>query len=140
MIITQITDKEHLANIKKNPVHFLKQSSLDFFISTSSSSIALSQKLLPFLNNEVFVQQFKDIVEYRTMDYYSRRYREAYRGLMSKYRLEGQDDALKTVTNQCELWTENVADSEDVKIPVSYSINDEYGNLKVAEQTLRYGE
>lgn len=73
----EITDKEHLANIKKNPVYFLKQSSLDFFISTSSASIALSPKLLPFLNNEVFVQQFKDIVEYRTMDYYSRRYREA---------------------------------------------------------------
>ena len=47
-----------------------------------------------------------------------------------KYPPEGQEDALKTVINQCELWTDNVADYEDT---VSYSINDDYGILKVAE-------
>lgn len=47
-----------------------------------------------------------------------------------KYQPEGQEDALKTVISQCELWTDNVADYEDT---VSYSINDDYGTLKVAE-------
>ena len=47
-----------------------------------------------------------------------------------KYPPEGQEDALKTVISQCELWTDNVADYEDT---VSYSINDDYGTLKVAE-------
>lgn len=72
----EITDKEHLANIKKNPVHFLKQSSSGFFIPTDSVSIALSPNLSSFLNDEIFVKQFKDIVEFRTMDYYSKRYKE----------------------------------------------------------------
>lgn len=30
-----------------------------------------------------------------------------------KYPPEGQEDALKTVISQCELWTDNVADYED---------------------------
>lgn len=54
-----------------------------------------------------------------------------------KYPPEGQEDALKTVISQCELWTDNVADYEDT---VSYSINDDYGNLKVAETTSDYGK
>ena len=36
-----------------------------------------------------------------------------------------------------ELWTDNVADYEDT---VSYSINDDYSNLKVAETTSDYGK
>jgi len=54
-----------------------------------------------------------------------------------KYPPEGQEDALKTVISQCELWTDNVADYEDT---VSYSINDDYGTLKVAEKNPSYGE
>ena len=52
-----------------------------------------------------------------------------------KYPPEGQEDALKTVISQCELWTDNVADYEDT---VSYSINDGYGTLKVAEKNQNY--
>lgn len=58
----------------------------------------------------------------------------------NKYPPEGQDDALKTVISQCELWTDTVADFKDAEIIVSYSTNDTYGNLKVAEKTSRYGE
>ena len=54
-----------------------------------------------------------------------------------KYPPEGQEDALKTVISQCELWTDNVADYDDT---VSYSINDDYDNLKVAETTSDYGK
>lgn len=54
-----------------------------------------------------------------------------------KYPPEGQDDALKTVISQCELWTDTVADFKDAEIIVSYSTNDTYGNLKVAEKTPR---
>ena len=52
-----------------------------------------------------------------------------------KYPPEGQEDALKTVISQRELWTDNVADLEDT---VSYSINDDYGTLKVAEKNQNY--
>ena len=72
----KITDKAHLDNIKKNPVDFLKQSAPDFFVSTDSALIALSDKLTPFLANPVFAEQVKDIVDYRTIHYYSKKYRD----------------------------------------------------------------
>ena len=50
-----------------------------------------------------------------------------------KYPPEGQEDALKTVISQCELWTDNVADFYEYENTVSYSTNDDYGTLKVAE-------
>ena len=52
-----------------------------------------------------------------------------------KYPPEGQEDALKTVISQCELWTDNVADFDEAENTVSYAINDDYGTLKVAENT-----
>ena len=73
----KMTDKTHLDNIKKNPVNFLRQSASDFFVRGEKSSIALSDSLKQFLGNETFAAHFKDIIDYRTIDYYSRRYREA---------------------------------------------------------------
>ena len=72
----QMTDKVHLDNIKKNPVNFLKQSASNFFVTTSTAPIALADELKGFLKNEKFVLHFKDIIDYRTIDYYSRRYHE----------------------------------------------------------------
>ena len=57
-----------------------------------------------------------------------------------KYPPEGQKDALKTVISQCELWTDNVADFEEAENTASYAINDDYGNLKVAETSPDYGK
>ena len=45
-----------------------------------------------------------------------------------KYPPEGQEDALKIVISQCELWTDN----EDFIKPVSYDIEENAGLLKVA--------
>lgn len=73
----KITDKAHLNNIKKNPVNFLKQSAPDFFVSTDSALIALSDSLIPFLTNPTFTEQVKDIVDYRTIHYYSKKYRDS---------------------------------------------------------------
>lgn len=39
-------------------------------------AISLSGELEKYLGNPVFVEQVKDIIEYRAMDYYRRRYRE----------------------------------------------------------------
>lgn len=73
----KITDKAHLDNIKRNPVNFLKQSAPDFFVSNDSALIALSNKLTPFLANPVFIEQVKDIIDYRTIHYYSKKYRDS---------------------------------------------------------------
>ena len=59
-----------------------------------------------------------------------------------KYPPEGMDDALKTVMLQCELWTDNVMDTEDVAkkvIPYEYSYHDEELSM-VAEERAPYGK
>lgn len=59
-----------------------------------------------------------------------------------KYPPEGMDDALKTVMLQCELWTDNVMDTEDVAkkvIPYEYSYHDEELSM-VAEERDPYGK
>lgn len=69
-----ISDKEHLKNIKKNPVNFLKKSGKDFFIDNDNYVISLHPAIKTFINKEWFRAIFKDIIEYRVKDYYERRY------------------------------------------------------------------
>ena len=71
----QISDREHLSNIKKNPVNFLIKSSNGFFLPTEDGSICLNEKLVPFFGKAAFIKHFKDIIDFRTQEYYERRYR-----------------------------------------------------------------
>ncbi len=71
-----ISDKEHLLNIKKNPVYFLVKSGHGFFQFANDGSIYLNENLIPFLQNQTFIKHFKDSIDFRTLDYYARRYRE----------------------------------------------------------------
>lgn len=104
-----------------------------------------------FYSNEELVALTKELTETlrqnKTIDWQKKesaraKMRMIVKKLLKKYKYppEGQEDALKTVISQCELWTDNVVDFEVAEIFPSYSINDEYGNLKVAEQTLSYGK
>ena len=70
-----ITDRQHLSNIKKNPIRFLKASGKGFFIDAEGYAIALRKDLEPVIGNSVMKEQMKDIIEYRTMEYYRKRYR-----------------------------------------------------------------
>lgn len=94
-----------------------------------------------FYSNEDLVALTKELIETlrknKTIDWQKKesaraKMRMIVKKLLKKYKYppEGQEDALKTVISQCELWTDNVDDYEDT---VSYSINDDYGTLKVAE-------
>lgn len=38
--------------------------------------LGLRGELRSVINHPVFVEQMKDVIDYRTMDYYQRRYRE----------------------------------------------------------------
>ena len=71
-----ISTKKHLSNIKQNPVKFLKASGKGFFIDKESYVIALREELRLIIENTEFKEQMKDIIEYRTMEYYRRRYLE----------------------------------------------------------------
>lgn len=70
-----ISDKAHLKKILTMPVHFLQESGKGFFVKRDGFAISLRSELERYIGNPAFVEQVKDIVEYRVMDYYRRRYR-----------------------------------------------------------------
>lgn len=74
-----ISDKAHLKKILTMPVHFLQKSGKGFFMKRDGFAISLRSELEKYIKNPVFVEQVKDIVQYRVMDYYQRRYRETER-------------------------------------------------------------
>ena len=71
----EISDKEHVKKILQMPVHFLLESGKGFFVKKEGVALALREELADVVGNPVFVEQMKDVVEYRVMDYYQRRYR-----------------------------------------------------------------
>lgn len=58
------------------PVHYLLESGKGFFVKKERAALALKDEMKEVLDNPVFIKQMKDVVEYRTMDYYRRRYKE----------------------------------------------------------------
>ncbi len=69
-----MTDKQHLGKAKNMPVKFLKASGKGFFIDKDGYALALRDDLEEITENEAFKRHMKDILEYRTMEYYRRRY------------------------------------------------------------------
>lgn len=54
---------------------YLKKSGNGFFTEKEGYAIAISDKMKDVIENETFKIHMKDILEYRTMEYYRRRYR-----------------------------------------------------------------
>lgn len=71
-----ITDKQHLNKAKSMPIKFLKASGKGFFIEKEGYALAIREDLKDVIENEGFKKHMKDILEYRTMEYYRRRYVE----------------------------------------------------------------
>ncbi len=69
-----MTDKQHLAKAKTMPIKFLKASGKGFFIDKEGYALALREDLKAVIRNSAFCDHMKDILEYRTMNYYRRRY------------------------------------------------------------------
>ena len=69
-----MTDKQHLNKAKSMPIKFLKASGKGFFIEKEGYALALREDLKSVIENEAFKAHMKDILEYRTMEYYRRRY------------------------------------------------------------------
>lgn len=73
----KITDRQHLSNVRRNPIHYLKASGKGFFVDREGYAIALRKELEPVIGEPVISAQMKDIIEYRTMEYYRKRYDSA---------------------------------------------------------------
>ena len=71
-----MTDKQHLSKAKSMPIKFLKTSGKGFFIEKEGYAIAIRDDLEEIIRNDAFKKHMKDILEYRTMDYYRKRYEE----------------------------------------------------------------
>lgn len=72
----KITDKQHLSKAKSMPIKFLKASGKGFFIDKDGYALGIRDELADVIKADAFKHQMKDIIEYRTMEYYRRRYVE----------------------------------------------------------------
>ena len=72
----KISDAAHLGNIMRNPVHFLLKSGKGFFVEKEGYALAIREDLKEVVKTSCFADWMKDIIEYRTMEYYRRRYKE----------------------------------------------------------------
>lgn len=73
-----MTDKQHLSKAKSMPIKFLKASGKGFFIEKEGYALAIREDLGDVIGNEAFKKHMKDILEYRTMEYYRRRYTDGF--------------------------------------------------------------
>lgn len=71
-----ISDKEHVKKIFQMPVHFLQESGKGFFVNREGAALALRDDMRYVIGLPAFAEQMKDVIDYRVMDYYQRRYRE----------------------------------------------------------------
>lgn len=69
-----MTDRQHLSKAKSMPIKFLKASGKGFFVEKEGYALAIREELANVAENAVFREQMRDILEYRTMEYYRRRY------------------------------------------------------------------
>ena len=103
-----------------------------------------------FYSNEDLVALTKELTETlrknKTIDWQKKesaraKMRMIVKKLLKKYKYptEGQEDALKTVIRQCEMWTDNIIDISDVsKNSFEYELNAEEGLLMVAEPNTKH--
>lgn len=66
--------KRCVSEALKNPVRFLMQSGNGFFIMKEGAALALNPQLNEAVVMPGFSEQMKDVIEYRTVDYYRKRY------------------------------------------------------------------
>ena len=100
-----------------------------------------------FYTNEELVALTKELTETlrknKTIDWQKKEsaranMRRIVKRLLKKYKYppEGQEDALKTVISQCEMWTDNLTDFEEDRNTYDFS-NAEY-DLMAAENNINY--
>lgn len=70
----RMTIKQHLNKAKTMPIKYLQASGKGFFIEKAGYALAVREDMCEPINNLVFAKHMQDILEYRTMEYYRRRY------------------------------------------------------------------
>ena len=78
----KISDKDHIKKLINMPVNFLVKSGKGFFVKKEHSALTLRDEMKEIIKNSVLAEQMKDVIEYRAMDYYQRRYKEQMTALL----------------------------------------------------------
>lgn len=68
-----ITDDQHLANARKNPIKHLILSGQGFFIEKPGYELALAEELKDIVKSDILIRHFGDIVEYRLSEYFRKK-------------------------------------------------------------------
>ena len=66
--------KKYVSLAKRNPIHFLKKSSSEFFQEKEGYALSLNENLKDYINLDSFKKHFEDIIEYKTVSYYKDRF------------------------------------------------------------------
>lgn len=69
-----MTDARHLSKAKSMPIRFLKAFGKGFFVEKDGYALAIREEMKGIVGNEAFKRHMKDVLEYRTIEYYRRRY------------------------------------------------------------------
>ena len=70
----KVTDKQHLSKAKRMPIRFLKASGKGFFVEKEGYALALRDEIGEVVGNMAFGEQMGDVLGYRSLEYYRRRY------------------------------------------------------------------
>ena len=70
----KVTDKQHLSKAKRMPIRFLKASGKGFFVEKDGYALALRNEIGEVVGNMAFGEQMGDVLGYRSLEYYRRRY------------------------------------------------------------------
>lgn len=82
--------KEYL-KVAKNPIDAFLNSAKDYFYM-EDNYFCLSEKLRPFIDNEWFIENFKDVIEYKTRKYYKTRLGEKFRDNLMQIKYALRDE------------------------------------------------
>ena len=69
------TKEDYLKLARKNPIHYMLKSHEEWFFKKDNYELALQDKLLAWLDNPVVIKHMKDAIDYRTMDYYRKKFK-----------------------------------------------------------------
>ena len=70
----KVTDKQHLSKAKRMPITRLKMSGKGFFVEKDGYALALRDEIGDVVGNMAFGEQMGDVLGYRSLEYYRRRY------------------------------------------------------------------
>ena len=70
----KVTDKQHLSKAKRMPITRLKMSGKGFFMEKDGYALALRDEIGEVVGNMAFGKQMGDVLGYRSLEYYRRRY------------------------------------------------------------------